>query len=144
MATEIKIWQISQKDEGLVAVNDSVLESSHLESELEAWIDKDPGLIGDGLMVIDRQLPVEGVGRLDLLCIDGAGTLVIVELKRDMTPREAVAQVLDYASWLDGASDADIQTILDRAEQHLAKPLDEAFEDQFGTEMPALVPQNHR
>ena len=37
-----------------------------------------------------RDIP--GVGIFDLLCIDADGKVVIVELKRDKTPREAVAQ----------------------------------------------------
>ena len=30
----------------------------------------------------------------------GDGDLIIVELKRDKTPRDVVAQFLDYASWV--------------------------------------------
>jgi RecB family endonuclease NucS len=41
-------------------------------------------------------------GRIDLLCINGDGDIVIVELKRDKTPREITAQALDYASWVQG------------------------------------------
>jgi len=35
---------------------------------------------------------------LDLLGIDNSGNLVVVELKRDKLPREALAQAVDYAS----------------------------------------------
>ncbi len=143
MATEIKVWQISKND-GLVPITNTSLEATHLESDLESWIAKDPNILGDNLLVIDRQLPVEGVGRLDLLCIDSTGTLVIVELKRDQTPREAVAQALDYASWLDDASASEVQMILDRAEEHLGKPLEDAFTEHFEIEMPDVVAQNHR
>jgi RecB family endonuclease NucS len=72
---------------------------------LEEWICRNPELLGDRLLVIDRQRNISGVGQLDLLAIDEAGTLVVIELKRDRTPREAVAQVLDYASWLDSATE---------------------------------------
>ena len=37
---------------------------------------------------------------IDLLCMDCEGNLVIVELKRDETPRDVVAQALDYGSWV--------------------------------------------
>jgi len=40
-------------------------------------------------------------GIIDLLCIDESGNLIVVELKRDKTPREVTAQTLDYASWVD-------------------------------------------
>lgn len=143
MATEIKVWQVSQK-EGLVPIHYTPLEAIHLESELESWIEKAPGILGDDLLVIDRQLPIEGIGFMDLLCIDSAGALVIVELKRASTPRQAVAQALDYASWLDSASEAQIQTICDRAQEKLGKPLDEAFVEYFQTQMPKVVGQKHR
>lgn len=106
MATELKLWRIA--NDGMVPVEDTAFASSYIEQQLENWIAKDPAILGDDLLVIDRQRVIDGVGRLDLLCIDGAGTLVIVELKRDSTPREAIAQALDYASWLNGASEEDI------------------------------------
>ena len=81
------------------------------------------------------------MGRLDLLGIDELGKLVIVELKRDRTPREAVAQALDYASWLDSV---DVEEIEAHAEQHLQKPLSEAFIEFFQTELPEYTCQNHR
>lgn len=37
-------------------------------------------------------------GELDLLLMDIVGGLTIVELKRDKTPRDVIAQILDYAS----------------------------------------------
>ena len=39
-------------------------------------------------------------GEIDLLLIDVEGNLTLVELKRDRTPRDVVAQILDYASIL--------------------------------------------
>src|SRR5271170_1347567 len=99
MGTEIKVWQIS--DGHVRAVEEAALASGHLESELENWIVECPDILGDDLLIIARQKYVPGVGQLDLLAIQSNGELVIVELKRDKAPREAVAQALDYASWLD-------------------------------------------
>jgi len=39
-------------------------------------------------------------GEIDLLLMDIEGNLTLVELKRDRTPRDVVAQILDYASIL--------------------------------------------
>jgi RecB family endonuclease NucS len=36
--------------------------------------------------------------RIDILAIDAEGTLYVLELKRDQTPRGIVAQLLDYGS----------------------------------------------
>jgi RecB family endonuclease NucS len=37
---------------------------------------------------------------VDLLAIDANGTVIIIELKRDKTPRDVVAQAIGYASWV--------------------------------------------
>jgi len=39
-------------------------------------------------------------GEIDILLMDAEGNLTLVELKRDRTPRDVVAQILDYASIL--------------------------------------------
>jgi hypothetical protein len=139
MGTEIKVWQIS--DNHIKAVEDADLAFEHLESELENWIVECPDILGDDLLIIARQKEVQGVGRLDLLAIRSDGELVIVELKRDTAPRSAVAQALDYASWLDKISETDL---LEIAEEYLKSSLAEAFVDRFGQDMPAISPQNHR
>ena len=99
--TEIKAWDVSGSEP--LALNedeDKVL----LEQELETWITRSSAILGDDLLVIDRQRSIEGVGRLDLLCLDADGQFVIVELKRDLAPRVAVAQALDYAAWINSVS----------------------------------------
>jgi hypothetical protein len=52
-------------------------------------------------MLIGRQEDTGFGGRIDLLAIAPAGSRVLIELKRDSTPREVVAQALDYASWME-------------------------------------------
>lgn len=139
MATEIRIWEISGPT--LRPVEEVALSANHLEKELENWIATHPDILGEKLLVIDRQRDIPTVGRLDLLCIDEEGRLVIVELKRDRTPREAVAQALDYASWLDSEEE---ETINSNARDYLKRPLADAFSDCFQTELPEFTCQNHR
>lgn len=52
-------------------------------------------------MVVGRQVTTAFGKLIDLLAVDAEGNLTVVELKRDRTPREVVAQVLDYASWVE-------------------------------------------
>ena len=140
MSTEIKVWQISNKQ--ITAIEENSFAAEHLEHELENWIVQSPEILGDDLLIIGRQQSVDNVGILDLLAVNSLGELSVVELKRDKAPREAVAQALDYASWLDATSEAEI---LEIAEHYLQRPLDEAFAERFsGTEMPVIAPQNHR
>jgi hypothetical protein len=139
MATEIKVWEVVH--DNLVELQADDFASDHLEKDLETWITNNPSLLGGKLLPIKRQYDVPGVGILDLLCIDESGRLVVVEFKRDSTSREAVAQALDYASWLDGTTEAEIRGI---AQESSAKPIEDAFLDFFGSELQSLAPQNHR
>lgn len=140
MATEMKIWRVSDQKK-LEIVQDVPFESNHPEKELESWIESSPDILGEDLLVVARQHIIPGVGRLDLLCIDSLGVPVIVELKRDSTPREAVAQSLDYASWLDTLSGDQFKAL---AESNLKKSLEDAFSEAFETNLPEIDCQRHR
>ncbi len=99
---DIQIWSI---DGSQVSQLDS---SSRMESELllEETLVSNPGLLLEGMTLVGRQTPTQG-GPLDLLGVDADGKLVVFELKRGTLSREAVAQVIDYASYLDGMGLAD-------------------------------------
>jgi RecB family endonuclease NucS len=97
MPTEIKLWRID--GEHPVTISREKLD---LESRIEEWLRQDIGLVSDNLLVIGQQVSTDYGGSIDLLAIDHVGNLVVLELKRDKTPRDIVAQVLDYASWVQG------------------------------------------
>jgi len=54
------------------------------------------------------------VGRLDLLCTDTSGRLIIVELKKGEAPEQTLLQVLRYMSWIrqNLAKTRDVQGII--------------------------------
>src|SRR5687768_14973269 len=81
------------------------------EQRLEEWIAADPSVLGMDLAVIGRQVPTAFGGRLDLLALDGEGNCVVLELKRGRSPREAVAQLLDYGSWIKDRSYAELEQV---------------------------------
>jgi hypothetical protein len=73
-----------------------------------------PRLLSDEWMLIGRQEDTGFGGRIDLLAIAPDGALVLIELKRNRTPREVVAQALDYASWVEKLTADDIVRIYSR------------------------------
>ena len=95
---EVKIWSVDG-DSNV----ESLARKSQTDTEelLEETLVKNPGMLLPGLRLVGRQTPTEG-GPLDLLGVDSDGRLVVFELKRGTLSREAVAQVIDYASYLDG------------------------------------------
>lgn len=139
MAKEIRLWKI-QQDDSLVAVNQSTL---NLEERLENWLEQDITLISDNLMVIGRQIETGFGGKIDLLCLDDKGDIVIVELKRDKSPREITAQVLDYASWVKDLSNDRITNIAERYLEGGEGSLEEAFQGKFGMELPDVLNESH-
>ena len=78
------------------------------QTESEQWLEDNlvskPELLIPGLTLVGRQTQTEG-GPLDLLGVDSDGRLVVFELKRGTLCRDAVAQVIDYASYLDSLSE---------------------------------------
>src|SRR4051812_32157178 len=106
MQSEIRFWSV--KEGRLLQLPCSKFGAMHREADLEGWIEQDPGLVGKTLNIIGRQVSLPGVGEVDLLAQYGsdqeekAGQLVILEFKRQQTTRETVAQILDYASYLNG------------------------------------------
>ena len=67
-----------------------------------------------------------------------------MELKRDRTPRDIVAQTLDYASYVQKLGLSDIQVIVANADFLGGKSLEDAFSEKFGADLPEFVNQAHR
>lgn len=137
MGAEIKLWQIA--DDTLNPIDSSSLD---LESRLEEWLRKDIGLVNDDLLVIGQQVLTAHTGSIDLLAMDADGNLVILELKRDKTPRDVVAQTLDYASWVKTLTHEEVKRI---AANFLGDDaLEQAFREKFDADLPEVVNERHR
>jgi len=97
MATEIKVWQIVN-DNNLELIETTMSETGRKETEdLEKWIRSNSLILGQDILIIGEQVPTKS-GRIDFLGIDKSGNLIIIELKRDMLPRDVLVQAIDYAS----------------------------------------------
>jgi hypothetical protein len=81
-------------------------------------------------MLIGRQENTGLGGIIDLLAIAPDSTLVLIELKRDKTPRDVVAQSLDYATWVERLQPEDIAAIYSRFSS--GKSLADDFKQRFG------------
>jgi hypothetical protein len=103
------------------------------EQQLEDMIVSAPEILSREWMLIGRQEPTGLGGRIDLLAIAPDASLVLIELKRNRTPREIVAQALDYASWVESLTSDRIVQIYQRFSK--GGNLGEAFKKRFGTEL---------
>ena len=139
MPQDVKIWEI-QSNNILREIKKSKLE---MEERIEKWLEKDISIISSDLLVIGRQVETDFGGVIDLLCLDHNGDVVIIELKRDKTPREVTAQVLDYTSWVKDLSNEKITEI---ANKYLGEkePLEIAFKEKFGEVLPEIINEHHK
>tara|TARA_R110002073_G_scaffold207517_3_gene367643 strand:- start:118293 stop:119336 length:1044 start_codon:yes stop_codon:yes gene_type:complete len=119
------------------------------ESKLEDVLAHDIGVADPNLLLIARQVPTAHGKFIDLLAIDADGNLVVLELKRNRTPREVVAQLLDYGSWVRTLEDDDIASIFEAylkkfESDHAVTSLDDAFCAKFAVKsMPESLNDSH-
>ena len=129
------IFRLEAKDGDLSEAELIIAQETNLQLEehLESWIENSPGaLIPDETVLwIGRQTSArtdENIIFPDLLGVDAEGNLAVVELKRDRTPREAIAQLLEYAAW---ANDLTEEQLHAAAEEYLDQPFQDAFRKAF-------------
>jgi hypothetical protein len=127
MPIQHAIWTVGDAPKPLTA---SRLPS---EQKLEEMIVRDPRVLSSEWMLIGQQEVTSYGGRVDLLAIAPDGSLVLIELKRDRTPREIIAQSLDYASWVEQLTAEKIAQIYQRFSK--GGNLNEAFARRFGIEL---------
>jgi RecB family endonuclease NucS len=102
MPLELGLWRI---DSDFQRVPPASLE---LEARLEEILHRDISIVAPNWMIIGRQVRTIHGKLGDLLCMDRDGNLIVIELKRGMTDREIVSQLLDYGSWVRTLRDEEI------------------------------------
>lgn len=124
MPIRTALWKVGTQPQLIL---ETVLTSEKL---LEDMIVAQPSLLSDEWMLIGRQEDTGYGGRIDLLAIAPDGSLVLIELKRDRTPRDVVAQSLDYASWVEKLGPGEVAAIYNRFK--LGGNLSADFQARFG------------
>ena len=106
---EFGIWEVDEETKDSKRLEEA--EHTGTEALLEDILVQNPAMLMPGLKLVGRQLQTAN-GPLDLLGIDSEGRLVLFELKREKLRRDAVAQAVDYASWLDSLDDAELHRLI--------------------------------
>ena len=147
MAIQQGIWRINPGNgSGSGTATPLRLSTARLddENQLEELIVRDVAIINPDWLLIGRQVRTAYDKRIDLLALDANGTVIIIELKRDKTPRDVVTQAIDYASWVETLEDSDlVDCYVDFATRHQlpGTSLDDAFRSRFGLSL-SEVPLN--
>lgn len=143
MPLELGVWRI---DGDTVEITPSGMsDEKRLEDILAAKIE----IASPNWMLVGRQVMTAYGTPIDLLALDRDGNLVVIELKRNRTPRDVVAQLLDYASWVKDLRDEDVAIIFQEYQGRFgasgkALSVDEAFRSRFGLkELPEVLNEAH-
>lgn len=143
MPVKVEVWKLGELVE---PVQFTPIPS---EEWVENIIASNTRILGSELFLIGRQVRTRHGGLIDLLALDGDGSLVVIELKRDRTPREVIAQLLDYGSWACGLEYEGITSIFDEytrkyRPQDADLSLDQAFCRHFNSkEVPEVFNSEH-
>lgn len=108
----MKIYMINEDDK-LVQYNERDFKQENMEEKLEVWLENNPHCLLEGkkVLIIGRQVVTNLGSVVDLLAIDRSGDLIVIELKRELTPRDTVAQILEYASFVEDLSYQQLEEI---------------------------------
>ena len=131
------LYRIISNERKLQPFIPTELGRQYRESDLEDLIEANPQVLlqNEPILVIGRQVNTP-VGVIDLLGLDSSGAAVVIELKRLPSQREAIAQALEYVSWLAGLDSTALRQIAGAylASRHQTPTLTEAWANTFSTD----------
>ena len=95
------LWfgQLAEENEEPDAIKS--IASVSIERDLRNFLAQNPHVIESGLSVIQtEEYDTKNVGRIDILCSDTSGKLVVIELKKGRKADSVVGQILRYIGWV--------------------------------------------
>jgi hypothetical protein len=84
----------------------------HLEKYLADWIEADPSLLRDGLVIVGQRVQVDA-GYIDLLGIDSDGRWVVIEIQKGAVRKAALTQALRYAASIGAMDESELAAQID-------------------------------
>jgi len=104
------------------------------EIDLEVLLENNPEYFFETskILIIGRQVTTNLNTFIDLLGVDNQGNTVVIELKRDKTPRDTIAQLIEYSSFVDNLDYEQLNEIFQNYTNEESN-LDEYHKVYFGT-----------
>lgn len=110
-----------------------------LETDLESWLEDSPTVLleEEPILWIARQASAPTAQTVlfpDLVGLDSSGNLVLVEVKRGRTPRDVIAQALEYAAWAARLTHQQLERLASdywHGKEQAPSTLEDAFYEMF-------------
>lgn len=125
----MSFWKINSSNKPEKVPVTKLKNESLLEKHLEDWVESNPEILGEKLLVIGRQIIIPEVkDKLDLLGLDSYGNATIIELKRGKLSDPVDMQALRYASYISKWKYEDFES---QAKAYFGKGEDFSFTELF-------------
>ena len=104
------MYKVDKENKDLIKLSQTTFQVEKLKEryDIQEWIEKNPEIIDENLLIIGKEVVLPSDIRLDLLAIDKKSNLVILELKRDTSGKNIDWQAIKYASYCSSFSNTDI------------------------------------
>lgn len=146
MEVFLRLFGIDDND--LIPYKEKDFKIDNTESILEDWFENNPVAVfeDEKVFIIGRQVTTNLGKSIDLLGLDKNGNVIIIELKREKTPRETVAQILEYASYVEELNYEELEQIASQYFSEEGFNLIEKHKNFFkiGTETPVAFNKEQR
>jgi len=120
------MYRLDRPNKRLLRLETTSLAEQRLKerSDLQEWIANDPGVLGEDLLIIQKEFAgFDSTNeRLDLLALDRDANLVVIENKLDDSGRDVTWQALKYASYCSRLSRENVREMYQDHLQHQGAP----------------------
>ena len=96
---------------------------SNSEKKIESFLEKNPYVLEENLIIIGRQVSIPNIGKIDLLGLDSENNLVIIEIKKNKAKYDAVGQGHHYYLWARDLNITDFDKVLDTSKLKIPQRL---------------------
>ena len=113
------------------------------EFEIHDFVEKHPSILGSDIFIIGREVKTMDGKFIDLLGLNSKGDTIIIEIKKDETPRTVIGQILEYAEWISHSVSLDELNKIAKIKHLTGYPaLWNKYESEFG-ESPEFNEEQH-
>ena len=104
------MYKVDIPNKKLIKLDSTTFKGRNLKErfDIQEWVEKNPEILGEELLIIGKEVPLPSNIRIDLLAIDKLANIVVIELKRDDSGRNVDWQAIKYVSYCSSFSQDEI------------------------------------